>query len=542
MQITKNGTKSNEEEELKSNGEEKEEAKNDLEKGTEENGGKAGKKATKRNERQLLLGPEEIERYRKDPIWKALRFALFGSLVCLFLLLVVVAILIVALSSKCAGGGEIVTTIDLLAGNVPTKQLFVAVREGESAFIHCDGAGGKIRWHRKGRNGDEEIGEQNNNGMEQFDNGTLHIRNVKLEEKGEYICEGMAPLGREWHRLTSAKLEVVQNLKNQEDDRQQQSLAVPSPVPSASASSFPPPISPAVQFVSLPRVDSHLKLAFAGETVHFRCWMDGKSGEDLSWQKVTATDARRREEGAAGEGISLLATEPDGHSAFLIFGAVKESDAGEYKCVEGQSGASSAMVRLRVEPSRSPIIEPIDQLISEHSPAKIRCSVPGHPSAQMIWRRENGVEVGTIKGVTDDGKGTLRIAEVRREHERMGWVCWAVYSHMADKQALSAGPVVIRVLITDEKESVTEGEATKKQREEQEEEGSGEEEESGREAEEGGKREGKDEENSEGETEKQREEKKANDEREKEEKRDNEEEGGQDEKQSTDNDNDIFSL
>ncbi|KAL3077280.1 hypothetical protein niasHS_013269 [Heterodera schachtii] len=541
MQITKNGTKSNGEEELKelkSNGEEKEEkeeAKNDLEKGTEENGGKAGKKTTKRNERQLLLGPEEIERYRKDPIWKALRFALFGSLVCLFLLLVVVAILIVALSSKCAGGGEIGTTIDLLAGNVPSKQLFVAVMEGESAFIHCDGAGGKIRWHRKGRNG-EAIGEQNNNDIEQFDNGTLHIRNVKWEEMGEYICEGMAPLGREWHRLTSVKLEVAQNSKYQEDDRQQQSLAVPSPVPSATS---------AVQFVSLPRVDSHLKLAFAGEKVHFRCWMDGKSGEDLSWQKVTATDARRREEGAAGEGISLLATEPDGHSAFLLFGAVKESDAGEYKCVEGQSGASSALVRLRVEPSRSPIIEPIDQLVSEHSPAKIRCSVPGHPSAQLIWRRENGVEVGTIKGVTDDGKGTLRIAEVRREHERMGWVCWAVYSHMADKQALSAGPVVIRVLITDEEESVSEGEATENQREEEEEEGSGEEEESGREAEEGGKsavEEEKGEQNSEGKTEQQREEKKADKEGGEEEKMDNGEEGGQDEKQSTDNDNDIFSL
>lgn len=45
-----------------------------------------------------------------------------------------------------------------------------------------------------------------------------------------------------------------------------------------------------------------------------------------------------------------MEAEPDGHSAFLIFDLVSEEDAGEYECVEAQSGISSSTVRLRVEP------------------------------------------------------------------------------------------------------------------------------------------------------------------------------------------------
>uniref|UniRef100_A0A914HUY7 Ig-like domain-containing protein n=1 Tax=Globodera rostochiensis TaxID=31243 RepID=A0A914HUY7_GLORO len=460
----------------------------DPEKAAEENDRNDGRKLPKQNGRQLLLGPEEIERYRKNPLWKALRFALFGSLICLFFLLLVAAILIVALSSGCAVGGEIegtATTIDLLLGEGGTErtqfaqekplnhQTLVSVPEDESAFFHCDYPSGKIRWHRIGQNA-EELNQNKN--IDLFDNGTLLIRNVKLSDQGEYICEGMSPLGQ-WHRLEDVKLELARpreegGKQSIEGTAEEQQTQVPFESSTASESAdpvLPSAVRPSPSPLVYPRVDSYLKLASTGEPVHFRCWMAGKSSEDLSWHKVKGA---QRGAGAAGEGISLLATEPDGHSAFLIFGTVKESDAGDYECVEGRTGASSPTVRLRVEPSRTPVVEPREQSVAEHSPAQIACSVPGHPKAQLIWRRENGVEVKTLEGVTDDKKGTLQIAEVRREHERMGWVCWAIYTQRADKQALSSGgPAVIRVIQKAE-ESGGEKETTEKQRLE---EGSGEE-------------------------------------------------------------------
>lgn len=82
----------------------------------------------------------------------------------------------------------------------------------------------------------------------------------------------------------------------------------------------------------------------------------------------------------------------------------------------------------------SPIIEPMEQTVPENSAATIRCSVPGHPNARLVWRRENGVEVSTAEGVKDDGKGTLSIARAGKGHARMGWVCWAIYPERADKK------------------------------------------------------------------------------------------------------------
>jgi hypothetical protein len=84
--------------------------------------------------------------------------------------------------------------------------------------------------------------------------------------------------------------------------------------------------------------------------------------------------------------------------------------------------------------ARTPVIHPWEQSIPEGSPATLRCTVPGHPDAQLSWRLENGVEAGRLYGVRDHGDGTLQIGSFRSEHERHGFVCWAVYPKRADKQ------------------------------------------------------------------------------------------------------------
>lgn len=99
--------------------------------------------------------------------------------------------------------------------------------------------------------------------------------------------------------------------------------------------------------------------------------MAGKSSDDLQWHKLIE-GGRREGERQAGEGISLLAAEPDGHSAFLIFGAVKMSDAGEYECVDRRTGVASSLVRLRIEPGG---FGGLIRVISDHSPIGIRLSL-----------------------------------------------------------------------------------------------------------------------------------------------------------------------
>jgi len=98
------------------------------------------------------------------------------------------------------------------------------------------------------------------------------------------------------------------------------------------------------------------------------------------------------------------------------------------------------------------VIHSLDQLVEENSQAFLRCSVPGHPEAQLSWRLENGVDARRLPGIVDDGRGTLRIEPVAEEHQRHGFVCWAVYPRRADKQALHAGPARIRLVKKEEEE------------------------------------------------------------------------------------------
>jgi hypothetical protein len=79
------------------------------------------------------------------------------------------------------------------------------------------------------------------------------------------------------------------------------------------------------------------------------------------------------------------------------------------------------------------VIYPWHQTASEGAQILIRCTVPGHPDAQLSWRLENGVEAARLYGVRDHGNGMLEILAVRPEHEPHGYVCWAIYPRRADK-------------------------------------------------------------------------------------------------------------
>ena len=75
----------------------------------------------------------------------------------------------------------------------------------------------------------------------------------------------------------------------------------------------------------------------------------------------------------------------------------------------------------------------MEQTVLEGASARLQCAVPGHSDAQLSWRLENGVEAGRLYGIRDHGQGLLEIVAVRPEHERHGFVCWAVYPKRADK-------------------------------------------------------------------------------------------------------------
>lgn len=58
-----------------------------------------------------------------------------------------------------------------------------------------------------------------------------------------------------------------------------------------------------------------------------------------------------------------------------------------------------------------PEVDPILQTVDEDAPAQIRCWVPGNPSAQLSWHKEDG----ELPQGSYESRGTLTIPRVTTE-------------------------------------------------------------------------------------------------------------------------------
>ncbi|VDK55937.1 unnamed protein product [Anisakis simplex] len=122
-----------------------------------------------------------------------------------------------------------------------------------------------------------------------------------------------------------------------------------------------------------------------GSSARFQCYVPGDPSAQISWH---------RQDGAP------LGADVSESNGMLTITNAQASDAGAYVCHAQQAHttqpALSSPVYLNVNPQQSvhPVVDPPSQSVDEGSPARFRCYVPGNPSAQLSWRKEDGSALG----------------------------------------------------------------------------------------------------------------------------------------------------
>uniref|UniRef100_A0A914KHH5 Ig-like domain-containing protein n=1 Tax=Meloidogyne incognita TaxID=6306 RepID=A0A914KHH5_MELIC len=400
-----------------------------------------------REEESRLISYEELKQYRKSPLWRALRFLLFGGVAVIFVALITVAVLIVMMSSKCEElpeGIGLVMPKEEQIPNVYPRQLTVLT--GQEAIFHCEFPTGQVEWRRLDPHG---LFAEFPSGVDKTENGQLKIPVADINHQGEFACQVKDESNtKNMNTPQVVRLSVLNSaIKENEGEK-------PAITTRNGREELPP-------LALKPRVDSYLMIASAGEPVHFRCWncqfAECRTSHRLVWQKVNGS---KNGENELLNSYGPLAIERDVQSVFMIFQEVRQTDAGIYECLDQGTGATSSQVHLQVEPPRTPVIIPMNQTVPGNTTALIHCTVPGRTDAKLSWRLENGVEAEELTGVRDDGRGLLRIEHVRAEHVRHGYVCWAMYPKRADKQALHAGPAKVYIIGGEEQRQ---GEAIEKE-------------------------------------------------------------------------------
>nr|CAD2173406.1 unnamed protein product [Meloidogyne enterolobii] len=386
-----------------------------------------------REEESRLISYEELKQYRKSPLWRALRFLLFGGVAVIFVALITVAVLIVMMSSKCEelpNGVGLVMPKEEQIPKVYPRQLTVLT--GQEAIFHCEFPTGQVEWRRLDPHG---LFAEFPSGVEKTENGQLKVPVADINHQGEFACQVKDESNtKNMNTPQVVRLSVLNSaIKENEGEK-------PAITTRNGREELPP-------LALKPRVDSYLMIASAGEPVHFRCWncqfAECRTSHRLVWQKVNGS---KNGENEILNSYGPLAIERDVQSVFMIFQEVRQTDAGIYECLDQGTGATSSQVHLQVEPPRTPVIIPMNQTVPGNTTALIQCTVPGRTDAKLSWRLENGVEAEELTGVRDDGRGLLRIEHVRAEHVRHGYVCWAMYPKRADKQALHAGPAKVYII------------------------------------------------------------------------------------------------
>uniref|UniRef100_A0A9J2P054 Basement membrane proteoglycan n=1 Tax=Ascaris lumbricoides TaxID=6252 RepID=A0A9J2P054_ASCLU len=211
------------------------------------------------------------------------------------------------------------------------------VSEGDPVRFHCwvrGNADAQIRWSR-------EDGEPLPQGVSANGNGMLYIPNVQLSDAGNYVCSAIDPERGEPTESTSARL-IVHAPESERDILQ---------------------VEPQEQTVE------------EDDSAQIICKLNGQSTNALKWHK---------EDGNLSNNAKQI-------NGVLTIENIQENDAGNYLCiVEDEIDGrimQSQPARINVEPTITPQIDPYEQTISENEPSRIRCWVPGNPSAILKWRK-----------------------------------------------------------------------------------------------------------------------------------------------------------
>ncbi|KAM8770512.1 immunoglobulin superfamily member 10 [Rhynchonycteris naso] len=287
------------------------------------------------------------------------------------------------------------------------KAASFTVPANSDAFLPCEAVGRPvptIHWARVSSGLDLSASKQDGR-FRVLANGTLSIRSVGLQDRGQYLCSASNPFGRE-HLLVT--LSVV---------------------------SYPARI-----------LGGHAKeiTIHSGSTAELRCTADGRPRPVVSWVLANQTVVS---ESLPGSGQALVTAD-----GTLVIRNLTVYDRGFYKCVASNSaGQDSLLVRLQVIAAPPVILEQKRQVLAGTLGGSVNlpCTAKGTPQPSVHWALADGTQVKPFQ-VTDSNlsvfaNGTLYIRNVASS-DRGTYECIATSSTGSDRRVV--------VLTVEERETI----------------------------------------------------------------------------------------
>lgn len=226
-------------------------------------------------------------------------------------------------------------------------------------------------------------------------NGTLSIRRVGIQDRGQYLCSASNPFGKAHLHVT---LSVV---------------------------SYPPRI-----------LGRHAKeiTAHSGSTVELPCRAEGRPAPTVSWVLANLTVVSGPSE---GNGRALVTSD-----GTLVLHSVSVYDRGFYKCMASNSaGQDSLLVKVQVIAAPPVILEQKRQVVAGTWGAslKLPCTATGTPQPSVRWVLSDGTEVKPLQSAAPNlflfSNGTLHIRNVASS-DRGTYECIATSSTGSDRRVV----------------------------------------------------------------------------------------------------------
>ncbi|KAG8511466.1 Immunoglobulin superfamily member 10, partial [Galemys pyrenaicus] len=255
------------------------------------------------------------------------------------------------------------------------KAASFTIPASSDAFLPCEAVGNPlptIHWTRVS-SGLALSKEKQNSRFQVLPNGTLSIRRVDIQDRGQYLCSASNQFGTDHLYVT---LSVV---------------------------SYPPRI-----------LESQTKqiTAFSGSTVELKCRAEGRPMPKISW--ILANQTVVSESSQGGRGSALVTSD-----GTLLIHNLSVYDRGFYKCMASNpAGKDSMLVKIQVIAAPPVILEQKRQLIAGSWGESLRmpCTAKGTPQPRVHWVLSNGTEVKPLQLINSKlflfSNGTLYIKNI----------------------------------------------------------------------------------------------------------------------------------
>ncbi|XP_034356349.1 immunoglobulin superfamily member 10 isoform X1 [Arvicanthis niloticus] len=235
------------------------------------------------------------------------------------------------------------------------KAASFTVPTNSDAFLPCEAVGDPlptIHWTKVSSGLEISQGTQKSR-FHVYPNGTLSIRRVSIQDRGQYLCSASNPLGTDHLHVT---LSVV---------------------------SYPTRI-----------LERHVKeiTVHSGSTVELKCRVEGMPRPTISWILANQTVVSETPKGSR-----KIRVTPDGT---LIIHNLSVYDRGFYKCVASNpSGQDSLLVKIQVITAPPVIIEQKRQAIIGvlGESLKLPCTAKGTPQPSVHWVLYDGTELKPLQ-------------------------------------------------------------------------------------------------------------------------------------------------